>query len=550
MALSHQRWIFEPGFPGGSLSLQRRWRCSNERRIVARFDGGTIALLGGQVQNDGTITAKLGTVALAAGNRVTLDFAGDGLTKVTVDEGALAAEIQNRGAVIADGGQAILTARAAHNLTTSVVNHSGIVRAQSLVERGGQIVLDAGEDGTMTVAGNVDASGSVGASGGEIKVLGGAVELAVAKIDASGDRGGGKILIGGDYQGKNPEVPNSRSTTVGTDVTIAADALGDGNGGRVIVWSSGPTAVHGAITANGGSRGGDGGFVETSGSKLELRGARVSAGSPHGVPGSWLLDPQDIIIGATEASTIATSLAQNSVSIVTTDVPVPPPPVVLLPGLDGPGNITVNSPITKASGLQATTLQLLADANITINANASISSTAGPLNVEMVSRKGATGLDTRGFVSVSSDISTNGGRVVITGGSDGLNTIRNQNIADIQGFAVGSDGGGVSVLSATINAGGGDVLIRGAEPFTVGVDVFRSTITGRNVQLTGIGGLVGDDGVRIVGSALTAAQELRIEVAGGTSFTAQAGAGFGSKASTMARADRPRHPDYKGAQSG
>ena len=39
-----------------------------------------------------TITARLGTAALAAGNRVTLDFNGDQLLNVQVDEGALRAQ--------------------------------------------------------------------------------------------------------------------------------------------------------------------------------------------------------------------------------------------------------------------------------------------------------------------------------------------------------------------------------------------------------------------------------------------------------------------------
>ena len=30
-----------------------------------------------------------------------------------------------------------------------------------------------------------------------------------AEIDASGVNGGGKILVGGDYQGKNPDIQNA-----------------------------------------------------------------------------------------------------------------------------------------------------------------------------------------------------------------------------------------------------------------------------------------------------------------------------------------------------
>lgn len=57
----------------------------NNGRITAA-DGGSVALLGGTVSNNGVIVANQGTVALAAGNAVTLDFAGDGLLSVQVDE--------------------------------------------------------------------------------------------------------------------------------------------------------------------------------------------------------------------------------------------------------------------------------------------------------------------------------------------------------------------------------------------------------------------------------------------------------------------------------
>ena len=70
------RYLFEnPGASG---------RVENFGQLVAR-DGGSIALIGPQVANGGTISARLGTAVLAAGDRVTLDFAGDGLLQVRVD---------------------------------------------------------------------------------------------------------------------------------------------------------------------------------------------------------------------------------------------------------------------------------------------------------------------------------------------------------------------------------------------------------------------------------------------------------------------------------
>jgi hypothetical protein len=60
------------------------------------------------------------------------------------------------------------------------------------------------------------------------------------------------------------------------------------------------TKFHGQITARGGSEGGDGGFVETSGRMhLESYGS-VDASAPLGAGGEWLLDPYNVtIFGAT-----------------------------------------------------------------------------------------------------------------------------------------------------------------------------------------------------------------------------------------------------------
>ena len=91
-----------------------------------------MALLGANVSNQGVISAKLGTVALAAGNAMTLDMAGDGLLNVTVNQGAVNALVQNGGMLQADGGQVLLTAQAAGTLLQSVVNNTGLIQAQTM----------------------------------------------------------------------------------------------------------------------------------------------------------------------------------------------------------------------------------------------------------------------------------------------------------------------------------------------------------------------------------------------------------------------------------
>jgi filamentous hemagglutinin family protein len=121
-------------------------------------NGGTItasgyaALAGPQVRNDGLILANSGAVSLAAGERVALDMVGDGLIRVSVDQAVLNASALNAGTIQADGGRVVLTARSANALLDTVVN-AGVIRANSLVERNGEIVLDGGSAGTVRQAG-------------------------------------------------------------------------------------------------------------------------------------------------------------------------------------------------------------------------------------------------------------------------------------------------------------------------------------------------------------------------------------------------------------
>lgn len=89
--------------------------------------GGVVALIGEKVTNTGTINTPQGTTALAAGKTVDLDFKGDGLVEVKVTEAALNAQINNQGAIQADGGRVVLTAKAAGQLIDTVINQEGIV---------------------------------------------------------------------------------------------------------------------------------------------------------------------------------------------------------------------------------------------------------------------------------------------------------------------------------------------------------------------------------------------------------------------------------------
>lgn len=317
-------------------------------------NGGYIALLGPQVSNEGIIVAQQGTVALGAGSAVTLDMNGDGLLNLAVDKAAVDASAVNHNLIQADGGQVIMTASTAGDLTRTAVNNSGTILARSAKEVNGVIRLDAGTDGTVVNSGTLDVSGKgTGETGGTVKVLGNTVTLADGtQIDAGGDSGGGTVLVGGNYQGQGTE-QNASTTTVASTAVINADAITQGNGGKVVVWSDGTTNYGGTISARGGSVSGDGGIVETSGKQTLLMTGNVNAGAINGNSGSWLLDPTNYTIDATAAANIATSLNNGTNVTITTSGS----------GADA-GDITVANAVSWTSG---NTLTMKADNDIDVN---------------------------------------------------------------------------------------------------------------------------------------------------------------------------------------
>ncbi|MDB5964511.1 MAG: filamentous hemagglutinin N-terminal protein, partial [Polaromonas sp.] len=261
--------------------------------------GGYVLLTAPRVSNSGTIQADAGSVGLLAGNRASIDTSGAGLVRFSVDAAAAQAAVNNSGTIIANGGQVALLASAVGDAMATVINHSGVIRANSAQERNGMIVLSGGANGVVEVTGELTAAGFMaGQSGGTVKVLGDKVSLGSgARLDVSGQAGGGTALVGGNYQGKGPE-QNASLALVAAGATINASAIDSGDGGKVVVWSDGPTGFYGSIAATGGATGGRGGSAEVSGKQTLAFDGAVNLGAPQGVAGTLLLDPLNIIVGA------------------------------------------------------------------------------------------------------------------------------------------------------------------------------------------------------------------------------------------------------------
>ncbi|MBD2516051.1 filamentous hemagglutinin N-terminal domain-containing protein [Nostoc sp. FACHB-973] len=163
------------------------------------------------------------------------------------------------------------------------------------ITNAGNLTVNTGEN--LTLFGNtVTSTGTITAPGGRVEIFGDRIGLLDnAKIDVSAVGGGGTVLIGGDFQGQGA-VTNATQTFIGKNVSINADAIDRGNGGRVIVWSDGSTKFYGTVSDRGGVNSGNGGFVEISGKQsLEYNGL-VDTSATNGNIGTLLLDPTNIEI--------------------------------------------------------------------------------------------------------------------------------------------------------------------------------------------------------------------------------------------------------------
>ncbi|MFH0985930.1 MAG: hypothetical protein V1882_10430, partial [Candidatus Omnitrophota bacterium] len=360
-----------------------------------------LVMLASAIKNTGDIAANGGTVIMAAGDKAVLSIGGDGLVNVEVTE-PIAAEVTDfNGNKVSDvisnsgnvtgGGFVKLTAKGSEDLFDSIINHTGIIEAQTIGERDGKIVLDGGSEGVVRVNGTLDASGrDAGEKGGKVQVLGDKVGLFEnARIDVSGDAGGGEVLVGGDYQGKG-DTRTASFTYMDKSAKIWADALTSGNGGKVILWSNNTTRAYGSISAKGGALSGNGGLVETSGKEfLDVDGINVNASAPNGTAGKWLLDPRNVAIVAGGVGTVAggifTPVVDDSTIGATTIMNTlnAGTDVEINTGTTGttqPGDITVSSAISKTLGTAAT-LTLKAAGTISIGATIGATVAGGILNL-------------------------------------------------------------------------------------------------------------------------------------------------------------------------
>lgn len=432
----------------------------NEGRITAA-EGGLVALVAPSVRNAGVIEARLGKVALASGETFTLDFYGDQLVEFGVSESVLE-NVKQEGTIEADGGTVLLAVQDATRVVDEVINMSGIIEANYAEEKNGEIILSGGSEGIVNLSGTLQAAGpKEGQRGGKISVLGDKVGLfRNALVDVSGQSGGGKILVGGNFQGKGPE-QNSSKTHVAPGVQLHAESLQQGDAGRIIVWSDGNTHYFGKSFANGGPEGGDGGLVEVSGKENLSYLGKTFLAAPNGNAGTLLLDPANV--------TFSTDADSNTTGFTA--------------GTDNTESFSEDSGQTSNFDVDAggsfngvgnnATIAMLVTSNITISSATNLSTASGNTGVNLTLRA-------RNNVVLNAGITMDGSSTLIITADDD-----SSGAGAISGSGTLTMGTGDLQLSAATGIGTSDTNIS-----TSGVTDISALTTSGGIYITNTGGSV------------------------------------------------------------
>jgi len=433
------------GFSIGSGETARFIQPSALSAVLNRVTGGDPSKILGALQSNGRLllinpngilfgpNARVDVNGLIAS---TLNISNEDFLagKMKFNSGPLAGKVENQGAITTPGGGQVY-------LIAADVENSGVITAPN-----GDVLLAAGKEVLLVDKNSPEIAvvvaapegqslnlGSIVADAGRIGIYGSVVRQKGRISADSAVAEGGKIFLRAT---KKIELSDTSATS--------ADGA---KGGTVIAMTSengeisGELIAKGSITAKGDGSSGSGGFVETSASKVDLNGFIVNTNG-----GTWLIDPSDFTIassgGDITGSDLATNLAGGDITILSSSG-----------ATSGNGDIFVNDAIAY-SGVSDRSLTLKAGRSIVVNQP--ITSTSNHLDVNLVSHylsNAATG-----SVSIQSNIATNGGGLLVSGGT----------VPETTGFAIGygmasnAQRYGVYLdTNAQITTSGGNINIRG-----------------------------------------------------------------------------------------
>jgi fibronectin-binding autotransporter adhesin len=361
------------------------------------IEGQYVALISPQVNNKGNIITSAATT-IVAGDDVLLGISNSNNLTVKVAPSKLKAMAKNEGTIKTQNGIVTIKADAAQSLVDEVVKLPN-ARADGLVSENGviklisnsgsiqanKIKIDTGSKGATEISGTLNSDNKEG-KGGTIEITGKDIDVNSATISADGKTGGGKVLIGGDWQGTG-DLLQATYLDIDSNSKITANALTSGSGGTIVAWSdiknsNSFTRVSGTLEAKGID--GSGGQIETSGADLNINGIKISTSSVTGSYGNWLVDPTNLTIDSSAAATYATNLETSDVTI------------------------TADKTITLSSNLAYTGAR---NSTLTFNATTTV------LSAAISSSSGSLNIDINSAVTVGTDVTvtTNGGYFDVSG---------------------------------------------------------------------------------------------------------------------------------------
>lgn len=435
---------------------------------VIHCPAGDVFLFATHIDNQGEIKAPQGVVGLSSGTEILLAVEGneriyirpkqeiDGLINHAGKIQGLTVELKAQGSPFA-----------------SAIRSSGEIDAGQLVESQGRIYLKA-QEGKVEINGKMTAA-SICVTGDEAHIF------ENSRIIANG-KDGGEIIIGGDLKGANPDIKNAKRTYVQNGAFISANAIDDGAGGKIVVWSDEHTVFEGHVEATGSQQGG---FVEISGGRLKFNGTS-DLRSTKGPIGTLLLDPQNIVINAGGGVFVGptdpfannvggtdTFTGASLASVINTSA------VVLQANTD----VTFDDAVTTVAAVGSLTVQAGRSITFTINGNVALTGTAffnATIN-DAAAIGGDRTAGNAGFtMNAGSSLTSTTGNITVNFGSFG---------GTAQGYVL-LNGSTINSTSGIINISGQGYGAAAVAPDNTGITMQGASLisSGNSVNLNGTGG--------------------------------------------------------------
>lgn len=247
--------------------------------IITRVTGSNISQIFGTLGVEGTANLYLiNPNGINFGNNARLDIRGSFIA--TTADGIRLGE-QGLFSATEPETSDLLTIQPGAFFTNALRQH------QAQITHQGNLAVGSGQRLILS-ADTITSTGSLRARAGRVEVSGSQISLLDnTAINVSGPNGGGSVIIGNQETSRTFIAPN---------VEIRANAIAQGNGGRVIISGNEITGFYGNIRALGGEISGNGGFVEISGQEYLILRGNVDTSAMNGFAGTLLLDSTDIII--------------------------------------------------------------------------------------------------------------------------------------------------------------------------------------------------------------------------------------------------------------